>query len=169
MDINSLTKFIADNMAFITLTMAAIIFLLLILTINLTLELSKMRARYKKMMSGVEGDNLERMLLRQIDDTRKVEEENRKLQDEDRRLDELLQTAITRVAAVRFCAFEDMGSDLSYAVAMLDAHDNGVIFSSIFGREDSRSYVKPVVNGHSSYTLTAEEEKVLKEAMAKRP
>ena len=60
-----------------------------------------------------------------------------------------------------------MGSDLSYAVAMLDSHNNGVIFSSIFGREYSRSYVKPVEAGTSTYTLTKEEEQALKDAMRK--
>ena len=169
MVMNSLGKFVADNSVFITVTMAVVVFILLIMVINLTLELSKMRQRYKKMMTGVEGADLERMLLRQVDDTRKVEEENSKLTDEARRLDELLQTAITRVSVMRFCAFEDMGSDLSYSVALLDSHNNGMIFSSIFGREDSRSYVKPIADGRSEYTLTAEEEKVLKEAMAKRP
>ena len=68
---------------------------------------------------------------------------------------------------VRFRAFEDMGSDLSYAVALLDSHNNGVVLSSIFGREDSRSYVKPIEDGHSTYTMTEEEEQALREAMAK--
>ena len=82
-------------------------------------------------------------------------------------MDALLQTALTRVGVVRFAAFEDMGSDLSYAVAMLDSHNNGVVLSSIFGREDSRSYVKPIQDGQSSYTLTDEEQQALKEAMQK--
>ena len=60
-----------------------------------------------------------------------------------------------------------MGSDLSYSVALLDSHNNGVVMSSIFGREDSRSYVKPIENGTSTYQLTAEEEQALREAMSK--
>ena len=72
-----------------------------------------------------------------------------------------------RVASVRFRAFEDMGGDLSYAVALLDANNDGVIFSSIFAREDSRSYIKPIKNGSSDYPLSDEEKDVLKEAMAK--
>ena len=80
-------------------------------------------------------------------------------------IDALLQQAITRVGVVRFRAFQDMGSDLSYAVALLDSHNNGVVLSSIFGREDSRSYVKPIEEGHSTYTLTQEEEQALQKAM----
>ena len=92
--------------------------------------------------------------------------ENAKLREENARIDALLKTAITRVGVVRFSAFQDMGSDLSYAVAMLDAHNDGVVFSSIFAREDSRSYVKPIENGHSSYTMTKEEGQALKNAIA---
>ena len=169
MDIRGIVKFMTDNAPFIMMTIGFITLILLVMVINLTLTLSKMRSRYKKMMTGVEGNNLEQMLLKQVDNTHKVEDENRKLQDENRRMDDLLQTALTRISVMRFCAFEDMGSDLSYAVAMLDSHNNGVVFSSIFGREDSRSYVKPIADGRSTYTLTKEEEKVLKEAMAKRP
>ena len=169
MNTQSMVGLITANEPFIIVTIGVLSFILLVMVIYLNIELSGMKKRYKKMMAGVDGADLERMLLKQIDDTKNVEEVNRKLQDENRRLDELLQTAVTRVAVLRFCAFEDMGSDLSYAVAMLDAHNNGVVFSSIFGREDSRSYVKPILDGRSSYTLTNEEEKVLKEAMAKRP
>ena len=51
-----------------------------------------------------------------------------------------------------------MGGDLSYAVAMLDAHNNGVILSSVFGREGSQAYAKPIENGSSTYKLTEEEQ-----------
>jgi hypothetical protein len=62
---------------------------------------------------------------------------------------------------VRFNAFEDTGSDLSFAVALLDADYNGVVLSSIFGRNESRTYAKPVVAGQSSYFLTNEEKEAL--------
>ena len=59
-----------------------------------------------------------------------------------------------------------MGSDLSYAVALLDSNNNGVVLSSIFGREDSRSYVKPIEAGKSTYTLTDEEDEALRQAIS---
>lgn len=119
------------------------------------------------MMRGEEsGQSMEKMLLAHIEETRRVAEENANLREENARIDALLQTAITRVGVVRFSAFQDMGSDLSYAVALLDAKNNGVVLSSIFAREDSRSYVKPIENGHSSYTMTAEEQQAVKDAIA---
>ena len=46
-------------------------------------------------------------------------------------------------------------------------HNNGVVMSSIFAREDSRSYAKPIVNGTSTYAMTKEEEEALQQAMSK--
>lgn len=156
-----------DNMPFIVIGMAVILLIMLIVMINQAMKLSYMKKRYKKMMSGIDGANLERLLMGHIDEVKRVVEENQRIDAENHRIDELLQTAITRVGVVRFRAFEDMGSDLSYAVALLDSHNNGVVLSSIFGREDSRSYVKPIEGGQSTYTMTEEESQALREAMAK--
>ena len=119
------------------------------------------------MMTGVESGNLERMLIGHIDEVQRVKEQNTALEVENQKLSDLLQRALTRVGMVRYRAFEDMGGDLSYAVAMLDAHNNGVILSSVFGREGSQAYAKPIENGGSSYVLTEEEQQALREAMAR--
>ena len=167
MDIQQFMKFMADNMPFIVTGMAVIMLIMLIVMINQALKLNYMKKRYRKMMAGVDGANLERLLMGHIDEVKHVVEGNQRIDAENQRMDALLQTAVTRVGVVRFRAFEDMGSDLSYAVALLDSHNNGVVLSSIFGREDSRSYVKPIEDGHSTYTMTEEEEQALREAMAK--
>lgn len=167
MDIQSLNNLVTTHLFFVILCLGILVVLMLFIIGNLYFSLSYLKKRYRKMMTGVDGGNLERMLIGHIDETKAVAEENKRLDEEGRRMDALLQTAITRVGIVRFSAFEGMGSDLSYAVAMLDSHNNGVIFSSIFGREYSRSYVKPVEAGTSTYTLTKEEEQALKDAMRK--
>lgn len=167
MEIQQFMKAMMDNMPFIVVGMGVILLIMLGIMINQGLKLSYMKKRYRKMMAGVDGANIERMLMGHIDEVKKVVEKSEQLDVENKRIDALLQTAVTRVGVVRFRAFEDMGSDLSYAVALLDSHNNGVVLSSIFGREDSRSYVKPITNGSSSYTMTQEEEQALHDAMAK--
>lgn len=167
MDIQSLSTFVTNNLMNIVAGMGVLIIIMYGIIIHLWMNLSSMKRRYRKMMTGVDGANLERMLIGCIDETKAVAEENKEIKEENIRMDALLQTALTRVGVVRFAAFEDMGSDLSYAVALLDSHNNGVVLSSIFGREDSRSYVKPIQDGSSTYTLTGEEEQALKDAMKK--
>lgn len=167
MDIQVITKLALDNIVMIVAVLGVLALLLLLLTINLYMKVNYMKKRYRKMMTGADGSNLERMLIGHINEMKAVAEENERIKQENERIDALLQLAITRVGVVRFRAFDDMGSDLSYAVALLDSHNNGVILTSIFGREDSRSYVKPVENGTSTYALMAEEQQALDEAMEK--
>lgn len=134
----------------------------------LTVRQSRLRQRYAQMMSGEEtGATFEQMMLDHIKATDALAVDNRAIHDSLHEIADLLSRAVTRVAVVRFSAFENVGGDLSYAVAMLDAHNNGVVFSSLFAREDSRSYAKPIVAGKSTYPLTNEETQALKQAMAK--
>lgn len=165
LDIQQVSKFVMNNLMYITAGLGVLVIIMYGIIINLWMNLSYLKKRYRKMMTGVDGANLERLLIGHIDEVKQVVEENRRIDAENQRISALLQKALTRVGVVRFRAFDDMGSDLSYAVALLDAENNGVILSSIFGREDSRSYVKPIQAGQSSYTLTEEEQQALHQAM----
>lgn len=167
MDIQAINSMMEKNLFYILCGAGTLMVLMLIIIGNMYLNLSYLKKRYRKMMTGVDGANMERMLIGHIDETKAVAEDNHRINDELQRLDKILGTAITRVGVVRFSAFEDMGSDLSYAVALLDSHNNGVVLSSIFAREDSRSYVKPIEAGGSQYTLTQEEARALKDAMSR--
>lgn len=157
--------FIVNNMSYLIGALGVLMIIMYLLVINLYYNLNYMKKRYKKMMTGVDGANLERMMIGCIDSIKAINNENEKIWAETKEIKDLLQRAVTRMAIVRFRAFEDMGGDLSYAVAMLDSNNNGVIMSSIFAREDSRSYAKPIVNGQSTYALTKEEEEALQQAL----
>ena len=165
MENTEIMKFIINNLSYVVATLGILMIVMYLLMINLFYNLNYMKKRYKKMMTGVDGANLERLIIGCVDDAKAVSEENQEIKRNIEDIRALLQQAITKVAVVRFRDFEDMGSDLSYAVAMLDSDNNGVIMSSIFGREDSRSYVKPITAGKSSYPMTDEEEDALKQAM----
>ena len=166
MFLNNLVSYIASHEAVLLLTSMLLILVLLILVIYTMVRLSTMRERYRAMMRGTEVDDLEGMLLQHIDTVEKVAATNARILEENELIRQFIRKSIVRTAMVRFRAFEDMGGDLSYAVAMLDANNDGVIFSSIFARADSRSYIKPIKGGSSEYPLTDEEKGVLKEAMA---
>lgn len=68
-----------------------------------------------------------------------------------------LAFAIQKVGFVRYNAFGDMGSDLSFSIALLDKFQNGFVLTSIYGREHTTSYAKPIKFGKSIYPLSVEE------------
>jgi hypothetical protein len=73
--------------------------------------------------------------------------------------------AVQHVGVVRFDAFRDLGGLLSFAVALLDDRGNGLVFSSIYGRSESRTYAKPCIERSSSYELSPEEREAIRLAM----
>lgn len=161
---NQITNIVMNNLQYVLLGITILILLALIVFININLKLSKMNKRYEKMMKGMEGNNLESLLLSHIAEVHQALNEVEKLSNECLRLDKITKHTIQKVGMVRFNAFEDTGSDLSYAVALIDSNNNGVVMSSIFGRSESRVYAKPIVNGQSSYFLTDEEKQALTQA-----
>jgi hypothetical protein len=89
-----------------------------------------------------------------------------RLQDLELRHDALLKKSrgfTQRLAVVRYNAFDNMGADLSFSVAVLDEDNNGFVLTSLYGREDSRVYAKPVLHGDSAYALTDEEKAAIRQ------
>ena len=72
--------------------------------------------------------------------------------------------ALRHVAVVRYDAFGDMGGRLSFSAAVVDDSGDGLVFSSIHARGESRTYAKGVVGGKSDATLTPEEQQALASA-----
>ncbi len=69
---------------------------------------------------------------------------------------------IQKLGVVKFNPFKEMGGEHSFSIAILDGKDNGVIITSLHGRERTRVYSKVVRNGKSTLSLSSEEEKALK-------
>ena len=89
----------------------------------------------------------------------------RKLAQGERQLGELAKEAIRHVGVVRFDAFEDMGGRLSFSAALLDGNGDGVVITSINGRQDTRCYAKRVQGGTSIHNLSDEERQAIRDAL----
>jgi hypothetical protein len=61
-----------------------------------------------------------------------------------RELDALSRTDVSRIGFVRYDAFDDTGSELSYALALLNREGDGIVLSSIYSRADTRTFGKAV-------------------------
>lgn len=89
-----------------------------------------------------------------------------RLVEEQRRQAEVALGSVQRVGLVRFDAFDDMGGHLSFSTALLDARGDGVVITSINGRQDTRCYAKAVRGGTSQHNLATEEQQAIDRAMA---
>jgi hypothetical protein len=72
-------------------------------------------------------------------------------------LESLAGTDLSRHGFVRYDAFTDSGAGLSYALALLNRQGDGVVLTSIYSREDTRTYGKPVAKFKPTVQASAEE------------
>jgi hypothetical protein len=73
--------------------------------------------------------------------------------------------SIRRVAVHRYDAFGEMGGRLSWSVALLDEHGDGVVLTAIVNRSDTRCYAKNVRRGASESRMSPEEQQVVTAAL----
>jgi hypothetical protein len=153
-------------------TLAGILGLLLILfvilfiwNIVLSVKFVRLKKTFRRMTQGTSKENLEQMLEKIFDRMDALSES----QQEVERLTESMRKQVReqkgRLGILRFSAFENEGSDLSFSLALVDENNNGMVMTSIYGRHESRVYAKPVKNGTSQYALSDEEKQALEIAM----
>jgi hypothetical protein len=81
-------------------------------------------------------------------------------------LEAVAQSVVPRIGFVRYNAFDDVGSDLSFALALLTRDGNGVVLSSIYSREETRTYGKAIENFVTAQGASSEEKAAIAKARA---
>lgn len=142
-------------------------FLLLVMVIYNRKKLSSLERKYNKFMSGSDEKNMENLLIELIENVKKVQNSNKLNKDTLINHKKILNKCLQKTGIIRYKAFEDTGSDQSFSIAFLDQNDNGLVISSIYGRNISTTFAKSINKGESKYALSDEEKKALKEAMSK--
>ncbi|OGY12649.1 MAG: hypothetical protein A3A58_02255 [Candidatus Blackburnbacteria bacterium RIFCSPLOWO2_01_FULL_41_27] len=122
---------------------------------------------YKKLVATTGRTDLRSILERLLSGQANLAEHLKKVEGGLGELNKKTQSHISKVASVRFNPYSNTGSNQSFALAMLDGNNSGVILLSLHGREGTRIYVKPVLNGKSRYELSSEEKQTLEEAIKK--
>ena len=75
--------------------------------------------------------------------------------------------SIQKIGVVHFDAFDDVHGNLSFALAMLNNNDDGIILTSLYGHNSCNTYVREVKSGETSIKLLNEESQALDKAKNK--
>lgn len=142
--------------------------ILIILVFCLYLNVNKLQVKYKKMMRGSKNGNLEEVIQEYYNRFDNISSQFGKLSGSIVDINKKIEGCIQKFSIKRYKAFENVGSDLSFSIALLDEKNNGVILTGIYGREESTTYAKPVDAGISRYELSMEEKSVLENAMKEK-
>ena len=162
-----ITKVISDNQSYITIGLGAAIIMLLLISIVLLKALRNLELKYRRFMRGVKGTDIETLVLGYFDKIDEVKKDTAETKEKSIELEKELQKCIQKTSILRYRAFENVGSDLSFSIALLDNNNDGFILTGIYGRNDSTTYAKPIDKGLSRYDMSDEEKEVLNKAMNK--
>lgn len=143
--------------------MIYILALLLIADFALAVWVFILSKNIKNIFRGESGD-LEKVLLSLRSKQDLSEKDYASLSGRVVVLEAALPKNLRRVGLVRYNPFPNAGGDQSFVIALLNDHKDGVVVTSLYGREVNRVYAKPIKGGKSQYQLTEEEKQAIDQA-----
>ena len=156
----------ADVVAAVAVGAAVASGVLLVVVVVLGLRLRTLRRRYEVAIGESPAEDLVAAVATQAQSIKQVAADLRTVHGNTETLRDLHRGAVSRLGLVRYDAFPDMGGMLSFSAALLDERGDGLVISTINGRQETRAYAKPISNGTSDHTLSDEEKDAVKVALA---
>lgn len=156
-------EFLNVNIVYMVMGLISISFLFLILIIILFVKNRKLKKRYNEFMKGSEVD-IETLLRESIEKSADIQDSYKYIRDSIDSIQTQLKNCVQKVGIVRYNAVSGVGSDLCFAVALLDEEDTGVVINGIYTRDGSYTYAKEVTLGSSKHILSDEEKEAIQKA-----
>ena len=142
-----------------------VVLIVLLMTIS---KVKKMKYRLNKLVKGKDSLSLEDEINELIEDNRYLKENTENNKKDISNLYRKLESAYQKIGLVKYDAFNQMGGQLSFSLALLDENNNGFIINSVHSTEGCYSYTKEIRNGTSAIDLSAEEAEALAMAMGNK-
>ena len=155
--------FSSNILMIIILVINVLIFILYVLS---NIKLSKLRKNYSDFMTKLgKGENIDVMLKDYVSQVQDIKQENKEIEKYCAVLENKENNCLQKIGLVRYNAYKDTGSNLSFAVAILDEENSGIVLNGIYARDSSNIYCKNIEKGESPYALSKEEKEALDKAI----
>lgn len=160
-----LLNYMENNGNYIIIFLSAGFLVLLVLLAAVLISFRKQKKRYYELTRDLEGVSFEDLVIELNRDISSLNRDVNLIESNILSIETKLTFALQKIGFVRYNAFDDIGSDLSFSIALLDAYNNGFVLTSIYGRERSTNFAKQVKNGKSSIPISPEESKAIERAV----
>lgn len=159
-------ELIEQNYAYIAIGVTVLIVVLIIMIIILLVKQHKLNVKYKNFMQGSDGRTLEKLIIDRFTDIDNLKRDSLSIHKEIDNIKENLLTTIQKIGIVKYDAFMEMGGKLSFAIALLDKNNDGIILNSVHSsREGCYTFLKEIIKGESFLELSGEEKAALDQAI----
>ena len=128
----------------------------------------KMKKRYENLAKKLgQGQNITDILKDYINKVNDLDKKDDQIIEYCNKINEELNKNIKKVGLFKYNLYNTTKNDLSFALALLDRENNGIIINSIYGVDYSNVYCKLITKGKSKERLSAEENEALNIALNK--
>ena len=163
-------EIIKNYLEIIIIALSALVLILFLWNIILQVKTSHLKKKLDEIFAGDKAKNLEEVILQQTKSLKTLDKDIQELYEISNQINNLALRSVHKVGIVRFNPFKDVGGNQSFAIALLNGKDCGIVISSLYTREGTRVYSKNVQNGISEkYPLTEEEVQAIKIAQKSEP
>lgn len=138
---------------------------LIVLLVILNNKYRHLQKSYAVFMKGKNGKSLEKSIFRKFDELDEISKTVRENGKEINNILKKMESHYQKAGIVKYDAFHEMGGNLSFALTMLDANNNGWIFNAMHSREGCYTYIKEIVKGESYIELSEEEQQCLEKTI----
>ena len=149
-----------------------IIIILLVLTIFLlvksvssSMRLNRLERKNKTFMKGSDAQSLEKIFVRKFAQIDKLYEAKEDHEHDILFIKKNLEKMFSKYGVEKYDAFDDVGGKLSFALALLDKDNTGLILNAVHSRDNCFLYLKEIVKGESYVMLSQEEVEALRKAV----
>ncbi len=167
-----MTSNVLSSMGLGNLDIGIVIIVLTVLTIASIVLLGvfiskeeKLRKKYQIFMRGKEASSLEQDIIDLYNDNKGLKEKITQNRRDIKALYKREQKDLQRVGLVKYDAYQQMGGNLSFALALLNEDNDGFVINSVHSTEGCYMYIKDIKAGNCEIELGKEERSALEEAM----
>lgn len=162
---SNLLELIGIDPAYLFIFLFVLIVILFILNVSINMKYNRLKRSYTSFMRGKDGKTLERSILDKFDEFDEVSKVVRKNSADIKTLFQEMKGNYQKAGIVKYDAFNEMGGNLSFSLALLDGNNSGWVINSMHTRDGCYTYVKEIVRGESYIELAEEEVQALEQAM----
>ncbi len=165
---NSILTSIREHESLVILFLLVAVLAIAVLAIRAIRESTRVNHRFRDLLEGSRGENLETLLHKHLAERMQLQAEIERLSERTNELELKMRRTKRFLGMVRYDAFEDVGGEQSFAVALFDDNGDGAVLTSIVGRTDCRVYGKSLSNGKAERSLSKEEQAAI-DAASEQP
>lgn len=149
----------------IIIILLILVIILIVSVISNNMRVSRLERKYKMFMKGSDAQSLEKVFTRKFAQIDRLYEAKEDHEHDINFIKKSFELIFSKYGVEKYDAFDDVGGKLSFALALLDKDNTGLILNAVHSRDNCFLYLKEIVKGESYVMLTQEEVEALRKAV----